>query len=372
MDARVRELSASLVTFGFDGSSREAPDHARRMIERGCVSAILFGRNVDSPDQVKSLCTSLKEEAQARGRKLLVMTDQEGGRVARLRGSQNFTEIPSARRIASCDESVAAITRIAKVIAAELKAVKIDMDLAPVLDVDSNPRNPVIGDRSYSSSARKVGELGKAFISAMQAEGVATCAKHFPGHGDTHQDSHEVLPTIAHGLDRLEAVEIAPFREAVSAGVPSILVGHLLVPSLQSAEDAELGIPASMSATIAGFVRDALGFRGVLLVDDMEMGAVTANFTVGEAIVRALKGGVDLFLVCHSEAVQAEAIEAIAAAVERGEVPRARLEEAAERVRRLVNQYASGAYDTSIRLVGSPAHREIVKSILAKCNQDVL
>ena len=127
-----------------------------------------------------------------------------------------------------------------------------------------------------------------------------------------------------------------------------------------------------MSATIAGFVRDALGFRGVLLVDDMEMGAVTANFTVGEAIVRALKGGVDLFLVCHSEAVQAEAIEAIAAAVERGEVPRARLEAAAERVRRLVSDYASEAYDTSIRLVGSPAHREIVKSILAKCNQDVL
>jgi beta-N-acetylhexosaminidase len=150
-DAALRRMAATLVVFGFEGDAQTPNEHAKRMIKRGCASTILFGRNVRKPEQVKELCSSLKVEAQPH--KLLVMTDQEGGRVARLR--ENFTELPPARTIASCSDTPAvSVTRMAKVMASELKAVQIDMDLAPVVDVDSNPKNPVIDSLSLALANR--------------------------------------------------------------------------------------------------------------------------------------------------------------------------------------------------------------------------
>jgi len=355
-------LCASLVVFGFDSPCREANGHAKRLIAKGSVATILFGRNVESPDQVKSLCSSMKLEALAHGRKLLVMTDQEGGKVARLTSQESFTDIPSARRIASCEDRKGAVTRIAKVMAAELKAVNVDMDLAPVLDVDSNPKNPVIGDRSYSSSSKDVGELGGAFITSIQEEGVAACAKHFPGHGDTSQDSHVDIPVIKHSRARLLETEIPPFERAIENDVAAIMVGHLLVPELQSPSEVDLGIPASMSKFVVDFLKKDLGFRGAVFIDDMEMGAITKNFSLGEAIVRSLKAGVDMFLVCHSESSQNEAIEAIFRAVKSGEVDPGRFADAVGRVHKLLS-YASSP-TISLSVVGSPAHREIIKSFL--------
>jgi len=328
------------------------------------VCAILFGRNVESPEQVKSLCSDMKLEALAHGRKLLVMADQEGGRVARFGGEQSFTDIPSAREVASCSAGTGAVTSIAKVMAAELKAVGVDMDLAPVLDVDSNPNNPVIGDRAFSSNSARVAELGGAFITAMQEQGVATCAKHFPGHGDTIQDSHEVMPLIKHGRARLLETEIPPFRRAIENDVAAIMVGHLSVPELQSPAEVQLGLPASMSREIVDFLRKGLGFKGAVLVDDMEMGAVTTSGTVGDAVVRALNAGADLLPVCHSESLQNEAIDAIYRAVKAGEVSAERFEGAVKSVETLLSWASPPARDLTI--VGSPGHLEIVKSILQR------
>jgi beta-N-acetylhexosaminidase len=201
----------------------------------------------------------------------------------------------------------------------------------------------------------------------MQAEGVAACAKHFPGHGDTVQDSHHDMPVIQHGRDRLLRVEIAPFREAVGSGVASVIVGHLMVPALQSKDETEQGIPASMSKSVVDILKQDLGFQGAVLIDDIEMGAVTKNFSLKEAVTQSLQAGIDLFLVCHTEESQVKVIDAIFDAVKSGAVSPERFQDALARVRHLVGKYAAPALpENSVKLniVGSKAHRQVIKSIL--------
>jgi len=153
------------------------------------------------------------------------------------------------------------------------------MDLAPVVDVDTNPDNPVIGDRAFSSNAEEVGILGRTFIESMQTQGgVACCAKHFPGHGDTSVDSHKDMPVVAHTWSRLEKTEMHPFKEAVRSGVASIIVGHMLIPAIQTHEEVEQRVPASMSKAVVDYLRRDLGFNGVVMTDDVEMGAVAKHF----------------------------------------------------------------------------------------------
>ena len=205
-------------------------------MDDGIFGAILFKRNVGTARETAALCRDIKTRA---GRPFILSVDQEGGRVARLRG-EPFTALPSMRELGQRgDEGLA--ERVGRLLAHELRAVGFDWDFAPVLDVDTNPANPVIGDRSFSRDADEVARLGVALGRGLEAGGVASCGKHFPGHGDTTTDSHLTLPRLPHDLERLRRVELVPFRAFAQAGLASLMTAHVLFDAL------EPGVPATMS-----------------------------------------------------------------------------------------------------------------------------
>lgn len=344
-------LAAGLFCVGFSGTSpsREMEELQRR----GVAGAILFSRNVESPEQFASLCSALKVGAK---RPFLTSVDQEGGRVMRLRSP--FTDIPPMRALGKAADPGLA-REIGAILGRELRAVNVDLDFAPVLDVDTNPLNPVIGDRSFGTSPREVGALGAALIQGLQGAGVAACGKHFPGHGDTSQDSHLDLPRLPHSLERLESTELPPFQAAIDAKVASIMTAHVIFEPFDS------HYPATMSRpTLDGILRDRMGFDGVVISDDLEMKAIADHFGLEEAVVRGILAGVDLFLVCHTPELQHLAIDYLVGAVERGDVPRARLEQAHARVQNLMARYVKPPQPGDFReVVGSAAHRAVVDHI---------
>ena len=298
---------------------------------------ILFSRNIEAPEHVAELSHDV--QSLASGMPLWVSIDQEGGRVARLRAP--FTEWPPMVVLGRCGDSDLA-TRFAVALAAELKAVGISLDYAPVLDIHTNPRNPVIGDRALAADAAMVGALGSAIVRGLQDHGVAACGKHFPGHGDTSVDSHNDLPVVEHAPDRIRRVECVPFRDAIRAGVAFMMTAHLLVPALD--EDA----PATLSRRIVcGLLREELGFDGVILSDDLEMEALARTHTAPEAAVRAIAAGCDGVLVCRARVqdrsgdieVLAAVLEALVHAVEDGRIPYKRLEDALRRHRRAKERF---------------------------------
>jgi beta-N-acetylhexosaminidase len=318
-----REI-AGLFGVGFQGTS-PSPE-VLALVRRGVAGVVLFARNVEEAGQVAGLVAGLKRAA---GRPLLVSIDQEGGRVARLRAPQGFTELPPMRALGDAgDEALAG--EVGLLLGRELRAVGIDQDFAPVVDVDTNPANPVIGDRSLSRDPEVVSRLGAALALGLQSAGVAACAKHFPGHGDTSQDSHTHLPRLPHPLERLDRVELAPFRALARAGVASVMTAHVVFEAIDRAR------PATLSPGVLRVLRERVGFDGCCISDDMEMKAVADHFPLEEAVPAALAAGVDLLLVCHDATVQARAIDVARRAVEEGRVPRARIAEARARVSRLL------------------------------------
>ena len=339
---------ARLFCVGFPGT--EMPAEMVELQKRGVAGAILFRRNVESPRQFASLCAELKRKA---GRPFLTSIDQEGGRVMRLRAP--FTELPTMRAVGATGD-VGLAEELGFVLGSELRAVNVDLDYAPVLDVDTNPGNPVIGDRSFSSSAAEVGRMGASLLRGLQRAGVAACGKHFPGHGDTSQDSHHELPRLPHSLERLESVELPPFEEAIRAGVASIMTAHVIFEPLDPRYPATMSRPA-----LDGILRDRMGFDGVVISDDLEMKAIADHYGIEEAVVRGVLAGVDLFLVCHHAEVQHRAIDALADAVRRGDVPLARVREARRRVDALLARWARPPTDADWRaIVGCAAHRAAV------------
>jgi beta-N-acetylhexosaminidase len=348
---------ARMFAIGFDGVS--LPPELPRLLERGVSSVVFFARNVESADQVAELAGELKRRA---GRPLLTCVDQEGGRVRRLR--DGFTHVPSMRALGSTgDEKLA--HEVGRVLARELRAVNIDLNFAPTLDVDTNPDNPVIGDRSFGATSALVSRMGTALIRGMQENGVAACGKHFPGHGDTSQDSHHDLPRLPHPIERLEAIELPPFRAAVGAGVAMIMTAHVVF------EPIDPDYPATMSRRVLhGILREQMRFDGVIVSDDLEMKAIAANFDIREVVTRGANAGVDLFAICHDHDLQNRAIDALVEAVRRGEVPRERIEEANRRLDALTGRYvrpagAGGAGAADFESLNSPEHRAIVERIAA-------
>ena len=329
------EECASLFTVGFNGT--EPSREVLELVERGVSGVILFARNVASAEQVAALVADLKRAAR---RPLLVSIDQEGGRVARLRSPEGFTELPPMRALgATGDEALA--YEVGALLGRELRAVGVDQDYAPCVDVDTNPANPVIGDRSFSRDAGEVARLGVALMRGLQAVGVAACAKHFPGHGDTSQDSHKDLPRLPHALERLDAVELAPFRALARAGVASVMTAHVVFEALDPRR------PATLSPEVMRLLRERVGFDGCAISDDLEMKAVSEHFPLEEAAPGAIAAGVDALLVCHSAAVQERAIDLVRGAAEKGRIPRERLAEATGRIARLL-RFAGAAPDPAV------------------------
>ena len=291
---------------------------------------VLFARNVDEPEQVADIARQAAEMAQELP--LWVSVDQEGGRVARLKGP--FTRWPAMATLGrSGDEALAA--RFAAALAAELKAVGISLDYTPVLDILTNASNPVIGDRALADRADDVARLGKVIIQTLQGAGIAACGKHFPGHGDTSLDSHHDLPVVEHPPDRIRGVELVPFRAAVEARVAGIMTAHILIPSLDEER------PATISPRIVSdMLKGELGHGGLVFTDDLEMKGISARRGVPDAAVQAIIAGCDVALLCGpSQDTQFAAIEGLIRAAEDGSLPLKRIEDALARQRRTKERF---------------------------------
>jgi beta-N-acetylhexosaminidase len=330
--AALRRQIGQLLIAGFNGTA--LPIELRSIArEFGLGGVILFARNVAEPEQVAEL--TYEAARLATDLPSWVSVDQEGGRVARLKAP--FTEWPPMATLGRSGDPALA-ERFARALASELKAVGINLDYAPVLDIHTNPKNPVIGDRALAEEAGQVAELGAAIIRALQGEGIAACGKHFPGHGDTSVDSHLELPLVEHPPDRLRRVEFVPFKAAVEADVATMMTAHVLVPSFDEAS------PATLSHTIVGLLREELGFHGVILSDDLEMKAVASRYAVPEAAVQAIAAGCDGVLICSGDHdTQAAALEALVHAVESERIPLTRIDNALKRQRRAKERFLASS-----------------------------
>ncbi|MEU3453634.1 glycoside hydrolase family 3 N-terminal domain-containing protein [Micromonospora sp. NPDC006766] len=318
-------LAAAVLQPGFVGTT--PPHWVRRWLGEGLGSVVLFARNIVDHDQVAALTAALRAERPD----VIVAVDEEAGDVTRVECARGSSRPGNFALGAVDDEDLTA--EVARDLGVELAGLGITLDYAPDADVNSNPANPVIGVRSFGADPALVARHTAAWVRGLQVGGVAACAKHFPGHGDTHVDSHHDLPRIDGDRARLDAVELAPFRAAVAAGVQAVMTGHLLVPAL----DPEL--PATLSPRIlGGLLRDELGFQGAVVTDAVEMRAVADRYGFAGAAVRALAAGADAICVGGERATEADAVElrdAIVAAVIAGQLPEERLAEAAKRVGQL-------------------------------------
>jgi len=352
MTSDLERQAASLFTVGFYGKA--VTDDLKGLLSRGVGGVIFFARNVGKPAEVLELNRDLKSVA---ARPLVLAIDQEGGQVARLR--DGFTELPTMRAVGATGSATLA-RELGGLVARELRAVGFDMNYAPVLDIDTNPDNPIIAARSFGRTPELVTELGLALAAGLQDAGVAACGKHFPGHGDTSQDSHLELPTLPHAMERLERVELAPFRAAARAGIASFMTAHVIFEAVDSK------YPATMSrAVLTGILREKLGYDGMVVTDDVEMKAIADNYGVEEAVVLGLNAGVDHFLCCHTAELAHKAIDAIVRAVESGKLSQQILDTATRRFDKLRSRFAKPIGPAAgLATLRAPEHLALVARIL--------
>lgn len=334
-----------LLFAGFEGT--RAPSDLLGLVREGRLGGvILFARNVEGPEQVRDLVTELHAAAPTEY-PLLVAIDQEGGRVQRLRAP--WTEWPPMRTVGERDRPGDTRT-LGAALGRELADLGIGLDFAPVVDVDTNPENPVIGDRSFACTPEAVGRHAAALIAGLQGAGVAACAKHFPGHGDTQVDSHHELPRVGHALERLRAVELPPFRAAVGAEVASVMTAHVVVEALDPER------PATLSKKVLDVLRGEIGYDGVVFGDDLEMAAVADHHTPGDAARLALEAGCDAVLACRRTDVRDAALAALEA------LPDRLLEDPARRLAALKARYGGGT-NASDAMPPYAAHAEFASRL---------
>jgi beta-N-acetylhexosaminidase len=309
----------SLVIGGFDGTS--LPDEYAGALGQGRRGgAILFRRNVGGgPAQLAALARQVHVALPGP----MLAIDQEGGRVARL-GSP-FLRVPPMAVVARWGDPALA-GRIARRVGEELAAVGFTVNFAPVLDVHTRAENPVIGDRSFGEDPDLCARFGAEWIRGLQSTGLLATAKHFPGHGDSVTDSHVDLPVVDQPPDRLECVELAPFRAAVAADVAMIMTAHVVYPEIDSEH------PATLSYAVSTELRERIGFRGVLVSDDLEMRAIADRHRLADAALLAVAAGCDALLVCHSFEEQERVVDALIREAERSDGFRERCRQAAQRV----------------------------------------
>ncbi len=330
----LEEQIGQLLMVGFWGStpSQEIID----LIQRYHVGNILlFSRNVRDTRQVLELTQSLQTIAKEAGQRypLLIAIDQENGIVQRL--GEAATIFPGNMALGAIGSEEIAY-QVAQATGHELKALGINMNLAPVVDVNNNPDNPVVGVRSFGEDPQQAARLGGVMVKGYHAAGMLSCLKHFPGHGDTTVDSHLALPTIPYTLERLETLELVPFRGGIEAGAESVMIAHVSFPALTQHDM----FPATLSSDIVqGLLREQLGFNGLVLSDCLEMKAISETFGTERAAVKALQAGIDLVLVSHHYMRQQGSIEAIRVAVQTHELSSQVVRQAAKHVLRLKANY---------------------------------
>jgi beta-N-acetylhexosaminidase len=346
LSAELERLAAGCLLAGFEGST--VPDWLRRRLEAGLGGVVLFAWNVESRQQVAQLTESLRGARDG----IVVGIDEEGGDVTRLEAERG-SSYPGNWALGAVDDP-ALTEEVAAAIGADLAGVGVNLNLAPVADVNVNPMNPIVGVRSFGSDAALVARHVAAYVTGLQRSGVAACAKHFPGHGDTEEDSHLELPTVERD-DEAMAAMLLPFRAAIEAGARAVMTAHVRVAGLDDA-------PATLSrAAIGGLLRGELGFQGVVVTDALEMRAVSATVGVEESAVRALEAGADALCLGHDlrpEPVQAAVVEAVRS----GRLEEARLREAAARVANLGEAVGRTDADAAPRGIGLDAARRALES----------
>ncbi|MGO4373199.1 glycoside hydrolase family 3 protein [Paenibacillus sp. MCAF20] len=329
----LKEKIGQLFVFGFHGT--EPTEQIQALIrEYGIGGTIYFSRNVVNAQQVHELSGNLQRIASDAGKPpVFVAIDQEGGMVARL--VEGVTLMPGNMALGAASEAEGA-RETARVCGEELRKLGVTMNYAPCIDVNNNPDNPVINVRSYSDRSGVVAELGAAAVQGYQAARIAATVKHFPGHGDTSVDSHHALPVLLHDRARLDAIELKPFRAAIEAGTDCIMTAHVCLPALDPS-----GVPSTLSQPVlTGLLREELGYDGIVVTDCLEMSAIDEFYGPGPGAVQALRAGADMVLVSHTYEKQLAALEAVASAVESGELAMDRIDEAVGRVMALKEKLA--------------------------------
>lgn len=351
----LREQIGQLFMMGFIGT-RVSNDLASFFKAYKPGGVIFFRRNLESVQQIVDLTNGLQKLSPASP--LLIAIDQEGGRVSRL--PAEFTIFPPCGQLGQCNSSELAYSAAAT-IAKELRAVGINMNMAPVLDVNSNPNNPVIGDRAFGAEPELVGEMGLATIGGLQDNMVVACGKHFPGHGDTATDSHKELPVVDAGIQRLRETEFPPFQQAIRQGVASLMTAHVLYRAL----DPEA--PATLSpAVIRRLLREEFRYDEVVFTDDLEMHAIIDHDGIGEAAVRSFVAGCDVLLICKDQDRVMTAMQAMERAVQDGRITQERLGQSLTRVARLKERYLQPYKPVTISdarlVVGCRSHKVLLDS----------
>lgn len=352
----LREKIGQLIVTGFPGLTitEELRELAR---EWKIGNIILFAYNAEDKSQLAALCGDLHRLVfEETGYPALISIDQEGGRVTRL--PQDAVNVPGAMAVAATGQPDHALTA-GRITANELKALGVNFNLAPVLDINNNKRNPVINVRAYGDTAESVTAYGLQMLRGLQEEGVLAAVKHFPGHGDTAVDSHLGLPSVSKTVEELEALELKPFRAAIAAGAEALTIAHMLFPAIEPER-----VPATMSrAIVTGLLKRELGYEGLVITDCLEMDAIQKYYGTAQGALGALKAGIHLLFVSHTPALVRETVQVIEQAVLSGDLPMETIDEAVDKVLYYKMKYGKPADTPPLSLVGSEAHRSEASAI---------
>lgn len=346
------EKIGQLIFAGITGTA--LTEQTKRIINEYKVGGIiLFANNLESPEQSVQLLDQMKAENEKNMLPLFLGVDQEGGRVERL---PNLIKLPTNQEIGAKNNEQFSY-EVGELLGKQLNAFGFNLNFAPVLDVNSNPNNPVIGDRSFSADPEVVSELGVQTIRGMKSQNIISVVKHFPGHGDTSVDSHFELPLVDKSLAELGSLELLPFKEAIEARVEVIMTAHILLPQIDNE------YPASMSkSVITDILREQLDFNGVVITDDLTMQAISDHFGIGVAAVESIKAGTDIVLMAHDYDELITVYEALRSAVYNGEITEERIDESMKRIIRVKRKYDIS--DEQVESIDVEALNELIEQVL--------
>jgi beta-N-acetylhexosaminidase len=330
---------------GFEGTT--LPRGMRELLAQGLAGVAVYARNFRNIEELAHLNEEIRAVANG---PVLIGMDQEGG--TRFSLPAPFTQWPSPAELGALGDANA-VREIARAIGRELSAVGCNLNFAPMLDLHINPSSPVTMVRSFGADPALVGRMGAAFLEGLAGTGVLGCAKHFPGHGDTYVDPHKNLPVFHGTAERLNQVELVPFAAAIAAGAATIMTAHILLPKI----DGEF--PASLSRTmLTNTLRERMNFQGLILADDLGMGAITKRYAPGEAAVTTFAAGTDIAMLCHDSALIPEALAVTECALAEGKLSLEEWNDAGERINRVLATISS-PNKISLDVVGGAEHQEL-------------
>ena len=326
----LEEKVGQLFIFGFDNDEIEST--VLNLVQEHYIGGfIFFKKNISTLEEGLYNLNTLKEMNKDNPIPLFLAVDEEGGRVSRM--PRDFLKLPSPKKIGDIDNEDISF-EYGRILGNRLGSLGFNMDFAPVLDVNSNPKNPVIGDRSFGSTVEPVVDNGLMAMKGIQSKNIISVVKHFPGHGDTKIDSHVDLPIVDKNMEELETLELTPFKKAIEANADSIMIGHILFPKIDEKN------PATFSKNIINDVlREEVSFDGLIISDDMTMGAIMENYNVEDAVVEFFKAGGDIALVCYEKDIQLNLPRRIIEEIKSGNISEAEIDTKVYRILKIKEKY---------------------------------